>query len=60
MSFGRDDKAFSSFIVDDECTGSDPDVTMIASDPKAGRTVTVSRPSHAVKGYPVEPSETQL
>ena len=48
MSFGRDNKAFSSFIVDDKCTGSDRDITMTASDPKAGGTETVSCPSQAI------------
>ena len=48
MSFGRDDKAFGSSIVDDKCTGSDPDIKMTASEPKAGGTVTVSRPTQTV------------
>ena len=48
MSFGRDDKALGSSIVDDECTSSDLDVTMITSEPKVSGTVTVCCPSHAV------------
>ena len=50
----------SLIIVDDECTGSGTDVTMIASETKAGGTVTVSSCSHAVKSYPAEPPESQL
>ena len=45
VSFGKDDKAFNSSIVDNEFTGSNPDIKMIASTPKAGATTTVSRPS---------------
>ena len=48
VSFGREDKGFGSSIVDDECTGSDPDITMTASKPKVGGTATVSRPSQAI------------
>ena len=48
MSFGRDDKAFGSSIVDDKCSGSDPDITMTASEPKAGGTATVHRPLHVI------------
>ena len=32
----------------------------IVSEPKAGGTVTMSSPSRAVKGYPEEPSGSQL
>jgi hypothetical protein len=45
VSFGQDDKAFNSCIVDNVSTGSNPDVKIIASTPKPGATATVSRPS---------------
>ena len=47
VSFGRDDKDFGPFILDAECTGSDPDVTMIRTKHKAGGTAVVSHPLQA-------------
>ena len=35
-------------MVDGECTSSDPDMTMIVSEPKPGGTVVISRPSQVI------------
>ena len=59
MSFGWDGKAFGSSIVNGECTGSDPDMKMIMSSPKPGRTMMVSCVLQAVL-YNLHPGDTSV